>query len=174
MQGCELPQVGHVNRGAVSDQQLGHLVVSVGTGVMEGDQPAARRTHRHSPLALLHALARSSLRRTLCPWRARRPRGAAGTPPPTLCCNRRRNEAAWSVGPPDPGSSHSEPCTATADGERERIKAAPNRQGGADAPANPDALPEDSRSQNQSCRLHGENKIPALCHLRANPGDDWE
>lgn len=39
----ELPQVGHVDRGAVSDQQLGHLVVTVRTGVMEGNQATVKR-----------------------------------------------------------------------------------------------------------------------------------
>lgn len=92
----------------MSDQQLGHLVVAVGAGVVEGHQPAANKDtalpHR-SPLHLHgFASALSNVHRTLCPWRARRPRGAASTPPPTLGCSRRRNEAAWSVGPPDPDS----------------------------------------------------------------------
>lgn len=42
MQRRELPQVGHVDRGSVSDQQLSHLVVTVRTGVMQGDQTAAK------------------------------------------------------------------------------------------------------------------------------------
>lgn len=42
MQRRELPQVGHIDRGSVSDQQLGHLVVTVRTGVMQGDQTAAK------------------------------------------------------------------------------------------------------------------------------------
>ena len=36
----ELPQVGDVDRGAVLHQKLRHLVVPVGTGVVERDQPA--------------------------------------------------------------------------------------------------------------------------------------
>lgn len=39
----ELPQVGHVDRGPVSDQQLGHLVVTVGARVVEGNQTSAER-----------------------------------------------------------------------------------------------------------------------------------
>lgn len=50
MERRELPQVGHVDRGPVSDQQLGHLVVTVRTGVMEGNQAAARGEHRHDYL----------------------------------------------------------------------------------------------------------------------------
>ena len=38
MERRELPQVGHVDGGSVSDQQLCHLVVTVRTGVMEGNQ----------------------------------------------------------------------------------------------------------------------------------------
>lgn len=37
----EFPQIGHVDRRSVSDQQLRHLVVTVGAGVVEGDQTAA-------------------------------------------------------------------------------------------------------------------------------------
>lgn len=85
MQGRELPQVGHIDRGAVSDQQLGHLVVSVGAGVVEGDQPAAGRTqrycaallwaftaslHRHAN-ALKHASHPLSLACTSAPWCSR-------------------------------------------------------------------------------------------------------
>lgn len=55
---------------------------------------------------------------TLCPWHARLPRAAAGTPPPTLGCSRQQSEGEWSVFPPDLCSSHSEPCTTT--GERQR------------------------------------------------------
>lgn len=34
----ELPKVGHIDGGSVSDQQLGHFVVTVGAGVVEGNQ----------------------------------------------------------------------------------------------------------------------------------------
>lgn len=40
MERRELPQVGNVDWGTMSDQQLGHLVVTIRTGVMEGDQTA--------------------------------------------------------------------------------------------------------------------------------------
>lgn len=36
----ELPQVGHVHRSSVSDQQLSHLVVTVGARVVERNQTA--------------------------------------------------------------------------------------------------------------------------------------
>lgn len=119
MQRRKLPQVGHVNRGAVSDQQLGHLVVAVGAGVMEGHQTTAHRDTRLFPYPALCPDVASRARPTLCPWRARPPRGAAGTPPPTLGCNQQQNEAEWSVAPPGPDSSHSEPCTASADRSRQ-------------------------------------------------------
>lgn len=50
MERRELPQVGHVDRGSVPDQQLGHLVVTVRTGVMEGNQTTVdgKSTHRIS------------------------------------------------------------------------------------------------------------------------------
>lgn len=50
----------------MSDQQLGHLVVSVGTGVMEGDQPAAEKDTallHYSPLDL-HGFASSARQRS--------------------------------------------------------------------------------------------------------------
>lgn len=50
---------------------------------------------------------------TLCPWHARQPRGAAGTPPPTLCCSRQQSEGESSAFPPDLCNSHSEPYTTT-------------------------------------------------------------
>lgn len=46
MERRELPQVGHVDRGSVSDQQLGHLVVTVRTGVMEGNQTSVKGKQR--------------------------------------------------------------------------------------------------------------------------------
>lgn len=52
---CELPQVGHVDRGAVSDQQLGHLVVTVRTGVMEGNQASVKRK-QHIIIILLPSI----------------------------------------------------------------------------------------------------------------------
>lgn len=112
----------------MSDQQLGHFVVAVGTGVMEGHQTTAQRDTLlfHSPALYLDVAARA--RPTLCPWRAHQPRGAAGTPPPTLGCNQQQNEAEWSVAPPGPDSSHSEPCTATADRNR-GIKTVPKAAG---------------------------------------------
>lgn len=61
MQRRELPQVGHVDGGAVSDQQLGHLVVAVGAGVVERHQPPAQRDTRHFT-ALLSALTRPHVR----------------------------------------------------------------------------------------------------------------
>lgn len=63
-------------------------------------------------------------RHTLCPWRARRPRGAAGTPPPTLCCSQQQSEGEWSVVPPGLYNSHSEPYIATGEtrGKRRRGK----------------------------------------------------
>lgn len=128
MQRRELPQVGHVDRGSVSDQQLGHLVVSVGAGVVEGHQAAAQRDTLLLPCPARCLQLASRARPTLCPWRAHRPRGAAGTPPPTLGCNRQQSEAGWSVGPPGPDSSHSEPCTATAERDR-RVKTAPRAAG---------------------------------------------
>lgn len=42
MERRELPQVGHVDRGAVSDQQLCHLVVTVRAGVVKGNQAAVK------------------------------------------------------------------------------------------------------------------------------------
>lgn len=44
MQGCELPEVGHVDHSAVMDQQLCHLQVTVGTGVMKRNQTSERGT----------------------------------------------------------------------------------------------------------------------------------
>lgn len=42
----ELPQVGHVHRSSVSDQQLSHLVVTVGARVVERNQTAGgAQTH---------------------------------------------------------------------------------------------------------------------------------
>lgn len=66
--------------------------------------------------------------RTLCPWHARQPHGAAGIPPLTLCCSQQQSEAEWSVVPPDLYNSHSELYTKTAEKqtkrqkERERLK----------------------------------------------------
>lgn len=39
----ELPQVGHIDRSSVSDQQLGHLIVTVGACVVEGNQTAGEQ-----------------------------------------------------------------------------------------------------------------------------------
>lgn len=39
----ELPQVCHVHRRPVSHQQLSHLVVTVGAGVVQGHQTSAQR-----------------------------------------------------------------------------------------------------------------------------------
>lgn len=51
----ELPQVGHVDRGPVSDQQLGHLVVAVRTGVVEGNQATGRGGDNTRSISLLSA-----------------------------------------------------------------------------------------------------------------------
>lgn len=75
----KLPQVGHVNRGAVSDQQLGHLVVAVGAGVVEGHQTAAQRDTplRHYPARYLDVASVTcaahplSLACTSAPWCSR-------------------------------------------------------------------------------------------------------
>lgn len=131
----ELPQVGHVDGGAVSDQQLRHLVVAVGAGVVEGHQPAAQRDTPLLRCPALYPDEPARARPTLCPWRAHRPRGAAGTPPPTLGCNQQRSEAEWSVAPPGPGSSHSEPCTASEDRNR-RMRTVPEEQGNTEDPGN--------------------------------------
>ncbi len=42
----ELPQVSHVDRGSVSDQQLGHLVVTIRAGVMERNQTSVKVTQQ--------------------------------------------------------------------------------------------------------------------------------
>ncbi len=36
----EFPQVGHIDRSSVSDQQLSHFIVTVGACVVEGNQTA--------------------------------------------------------------------------------------------------------------------------------------
>lgn len=136
MERRELPQVSHVDRGSVSDQQLGHLVVTVRTGVMKGNQTTegtATVTHTQTELSetvckcLLLCLPQIKPQlkcHTLCPWRARRPRGAAGTPPLTLCCSQQQSEGVWSVVPPGLYNSHSEPYTMTGKrwSERQRGK----------------------------------------------------
>lgn len=38
----ELPQVGHVDRSSVSDQQLSHFIVTVGACVVKGNQATGR------------------------------------------------------------------------------------------------------------------------------------
>ena len=40
MERCELPQIHRINVGAVLDEQLGHLEVSVAAGVVQRHQPA--------------------------------------------------------------------------------------------------------------------------------------
>lgn len=44
MQGCELPEVGHVDHSTMKDQQLCHLQVTVGTGVVKRNQTSERET----------------------------------------------------------------------------------------------------------------------------------
>lgn len=54
MQRCELPEVSHVDHGAVKNEQLCNFIMTVGTGVMERNQTAAAETEPRLQRTFFH------------------------------------------------------------------------------------------------------------------------
>lgn len=65
----EFPQIGHIDRSSVSDQQLGHFIVTVGARVVEGDQTAGgAKTQARDDVTMISKLSNMRKLVKMCRW----------------------------------------------------------------------------------------------------------